>query len=332
MLNYLSVANIDTPVNKPSTHSGAITRAVSGRPHGHPHGPRHLLRRTAAAAENGTSHGCGERRRQGRHDHQRHPRHRDARADGPQRSLTLRRSPTPISRTPPSRKVGSVRLEQTDRDRRSTRARAAHELCRRTRLGLYIANGDAGRLQRDRRGRCRTRSRACRLPRHELASPRGGHASLGSRHHRRGHVEAGLGFAIDWDKGEFLGRDALLAENAPARATDPVPDRRPRPAHVSRRADLLRRHRRREHVIVDVVCDQDRCCAMGYVRHPDGESITAAWQTRRRGRSTSVAGWFRCRHRSVPGTTHGMAPSSPWNCGIHGGERRRLQIVRSAPR
>ena len=32
-------------------------------------------------------------------------------------------------------------------------------------------------------------------------------------------IEAGLGFAIDWDKGEFLGRDALLAQkDAPARS------------------------------------------------------------------------------------------------------------------
>ena len=69
-------------------------------------------------------------------------------------------------------------------------------------------------------------------------------------------IEAGLGFAIDWDKGEFLGRVALLAQKDAPRSKRLIQFRiESRPAHVSRRADLPRRHRRREYVIVDVVRD-----------------------------------------------------------------------------
>ena len=92
-------------------------------------------------------------------------------------------------------------------------------------------------------------------------------------------IEAGLGFAIDWDKGEFLGRDALLAQKEAPRSKRLIQFRIEDP-------DLLTYHDEpiyRDGVVVGCTSSsmwsatQDRCCAMGYVEHPDGESITAAW-------------------------------------------------------
>ena len=92
-------------------------------------------------------------------------------------------------------------------------------------------------------------------------------------------IEAGLGFAIDWDKGEFLGRDALLAQKDAPRSKRLIQFRIEDP-------DLLTYHDEpiyRDGVVVGSTSSsmwsatQNRCCAMGYVEHPDGESITAAW-------------------------------------------------------
>jgi len=92
-------------------------------------------------------------------------------------------------------------------------------------------------------------------------------------------IEAGLGFVIDWEKGEFLGRDALLAQKNAPRSKRLIQFRIDDP-------DLLSYHDEpiyRDGVVVGSTSSsmwsatQDRCCAMGYVEHPDGESITAAW-------------------------------------------------------
>ncbi|MGB0501946.1 MAG: aminomethyltransferase family protein, partial [Acidimicrobiales bacterium] len=117
-------------------------------------------------------------------------------------------------------------------------------------------------------------------------------------------IEAGLGFAIDWDKGEFLGRDALLAQKDAPRSKRLIQFRIEDP-------DLLTYHDEpiyRDGIVVGSTSSsmwsatQDRCCAMGYVRHPDGESITAAWldeatwEVNIGGRlvplSTSIRSWY----------------------------------------
>ena len=55
------------------------------------------------------------------------------------------------------------------------------------------------------------RARRRRLQGDRLAAAREGLPRLGLRHHARGHaVRGGLGFAVKLDKGEFIGRDALL--------------------------------------------------------------------------------------------------------------------------
>ena len=92
-------------------------------------------------------------------------------------------------------------------------------------------------------------------------------------------IEAGLGFAIDWDKGDFLGRDALLAQKDAPRSKRLIQFRMEDP-------DLLSYHDEplyRDGVVVGRTASsmwsatEDRCCSMGYIEHPDGEGITKAW-------------------------------------------------------
>ena len=117
-------------------------------------------------------------------------------------------------------------------------------------------------------------------------------------------LEAGLGFAIDWDKGDFIGRDALLAQKDQPRSKRLIQFRIEDP-------DLLTYHDEplyRDGVVVGRTSSsmwsatQDRCCAMGYVEHPDGEAVTKAWldeaewETNIGGRrvpvSTSIRSWY----------------------------------------
>ena len=117
-------------------------------------------------------------------------------------------------------------------------------------------------------------------------------------------IEAGLGFAIDWDKGDFLGRDALLAQKDAPRSKRLIQFRIEDP-------DLLAYHDEplyRDGVMVGRTSSamwsatQDRCCAMGYVEHPDGEAVTkawldeASWETNIGGRrvplSVSIRSWY----------------------------------------
>jgi len=117
-------------------------------------------------------------------------------------------------------------------------------------------------------------------------------------------LEAGLGFAIAWDKGDFLGRDALLAQRDEPRRKRLIQIRIEDP-------DLLTYHDEplyRDGVVVGRTSSsmwsatQDRCCAMGYVEHPDGEPVSAAWldaatwETNIGGRripiTTSLRSWY----------------------------------------
>ena len=117
-------------------------------------------------------------------------------------------------------------------------------------------------------------------------------------------IEAGLGFAIDWDKGDFLGRDALLAQKD-------VPRRKRLIQFRIEDPDLLAYHDEplyRDGVMVGRTSSamwsatQDRCCAMGYVEHPDGDPVTkawlddASWETNIGGRrvpmSVSIRSWY----------------------------------------
>ena len=92
-------------------------------------------------------------------------------------------------------------------------------------------------------------------------------------------IEAGLGFVIDWDKGDFVGRDALLVQRDAPRSKRLVQIRIEDP-------DLLTYHDEpllRDGVVVGRISSsmwsatQSRCCAMGYLEHPEGAAITAAW-------------------------------------------------------
>ena len=147
-------------------------------------------------------------------------------------------------------------------------------------------------------------------------------------------IEAGLGFAIDWEKGEFLGRDALLAQKDAPRSKRLIQFRIEDP-------DLLTYHDEpiyRDGVVVGSTSSsmwsatQNRCCAMGYVEHPDGESITAPGSTRRLG------GQHRWPDGSVVDIdpflvrpTESAPPSRRVGMQVLGVERSRLRIVRSAP-
>lgn len=117
-------------------------------------------------------------------------------------------------------------------------------------------------------------------------------------------LEAGLGFAIDWDKGEFRGRDALAAQREQPRSKRLMQFRVEDP-------DLLTYHDEplyRDGTVVGRTASsmwsatQDRCCAMGYVEHPDGGAVTrdwlesAEWATNIGGRqvalSVSIRSWY----------------------------------------
>ncbi len=117
-------------------------------------------------------------------------------------------------------------------------------------------------------------------------------------------LEAGLGFAIDWDKGDFVGRDALIAQKDQPRSKRLIQFR-------IEDAELLAIHDEplsRDGVVVGRTSSamwsatEDRCCAMGYVEHPDGAAVTkewidsAAWDTniggRRVGLSASIRSWY----------------------------------------
>ena len=117
-------------------------------------------------------------------------------------------------------------------------------------------------------------------------------------------LEAGLGFAIDWEKGDFVGRDALLAQKDTPRSKRLVQFRIEDPELLTYHDEPLYR----DGVVVGRTSSsmwsatQDRCCAMGYVEHPDGEAITAGWldaaewETNIGGRrvpvSASIRSWY----------------------------------------
>jgi len=116
-------------------------------------------------------------------------------------------------------------------------------------------------------------------------------------------LEAGLGFAIAWDKdADFIGRAALEAQRGQVRTKRLIQFRVEHP-------DLLTYHDEpiyRDGIVVGSTSSsmwsatQDRCCAMGYVEHD--EAITkewldaGSWEVNIAGRhipvSTSIRSWY----------------------------------------
>ena len=123
-------------------------------------------------------------------------------------------------------------------------------------------------------------------------------------------LEAGLGFAIAWDKDtDFMGRAALEAQRGQARTKRLIQFRIEHP-------DLLTYHDEpiyRDGVVVGSTSSsmwsatQDRCCAMGYVEHNDAitkEWLDAgSWEVNIAGRhipvSTSIRSWYDPRNERV---------------------------------
>ena len=123
-------------------------------------------------------------------------------------------------------------------------------------------------------------------------------------------LEAGLGFAIAWDKDtDFMGRAALEAQRGQARTKRLIQFRIEHP-------DLLTYHDEpiyRDGVVVGSTSSsmwsatQDRCCAMGYVEHDDAitkEWLDAgSWEVNIAGRhipvSTSIRSWYDPRNERV---------------------------------
>lgn len=117
-------------------------------------------------------------------------------------------------------------------------------------------------------------------------------------------IEAGLGFAIDWDKGDFVGRDALAAQKDQPRSKRLIQFQIEDPELLAIHDEPLYR----DGVVVGRTSSamwsatQARCCAMGYVEHPDGAAVTkdwidsAVWETniggRRVGLTTSIRSWY----------------------------------------
>ena len=90
----------------------------------------------------------------------------------------------------------------------------------------------------------RARARRRRLQGDRLAAAREGLPRLGRRHHARGHaVRGGLGFAVKLDKGDFLGRDALVEAGPEPERRLALPDAR-RPALGRARLGAGARRRR----------------------------------------------------------------------------------------
>ncbi len=118
-------------------------------------------------------------------------------------------------------------------------------------------------------------------------------------------LEAGLGFAVAWDKdADFIGRAALEAQRGEPRRKRLIQFRIEDP-------DLLTYHDEpiyRDGVVVGRTSSsmwsatQDRCCAMGYLEHPDGEVVgkdwldAGTWETNIAGVrvpvSTSIRSWY----------------------------------------
>jgi 4-methylaminobutanoate oxidase (formaldehyde-forming) len=90
-------------------------------------------------------------------------------------------------------------------------------------------------------------------------------------------VEAGLGFAVGWDKPSFRGRDALLAQRELPRIKRLIQFRLEDPDRllyhdepIYRNGNLVGRTSSGMWSYVE-----DRCLAMGYLTHPDG--VTRSW-------------------------------------------------------
>ena len=116
-------------------------------------------------------------------------------------------------------------------------------------------------------------------------------------------LEAGLGFTISWDKPvDFNGRAALEAQRGGPRTKRLIQLRIEDPELLTYHDEPLYR----DGVVVGRISSsmwsatQDRCCAMGYVEHPEGVTSDwlsdGSWETniarRRIPLSTSIRSWF----------------------------------------
>ena len=92
-------------------------------------------------------------------------------------------------------------------------------------------------------------------------------------------LEAGLGFAIDWDHGDFVGRDALMAQRDQPRRKRLVQVRIEDRDRLTYHDEPLYRNGEAVGRITSSMwsATQDRCCAMGYVVHPDDDAVSAEW-------------------------------------------------------
>ena len=123
-------------------------------------------------------------------------------------------------------------------------------------------------------------------------------------------LEAGLGFAISWDKSaDFIGREVLESQRGEPRSKRLIQFRVEDP-------HLLTYHD--EPIYRDGVvggrtsssmwsATQERCCAMGYLEHPDSEAVSkdwldaGTWETNIAGKrvpvSTSIRSWYDPQNR-----------------------------------
>ena len=118
-------------------------------------------------------------------------------------------------------------------------------------------------------------------------------------------LEAGLGFAISWDKdADFIGREALESQRGEPRSKRLIQFRVEDPHLLTYHDEPIYR----DGVVVGRTSSsmwsatQERCCAMGYLKHPDSEAVgkdwldAGTWETNIAGKrvpvSTSIRSWY----------------------------------------
>ena len=123
-------------------------------------------------------------------------------------------------------------------------------------------------------------------------------------------LEAGLGFAISWDKdADFVGREALESQRGKPRSKRLIQFRIEDPHLLTYHDEPIYR----DGVVVGRTSSsmwsatQERCCAMGYLEHPDSEAVSndwlaaGTWETNIAGTrvpvSTSIRSWYDPQNR-----------------------------------
>ena len=123
-------------------------------------------------------------------------------------------------------------------------------------------------------------------------------------------LEAGLGFAISWDKSaDFIGREVLESQRGEPRSKRLIQFRVEDPHLLTYHDEPIYR----DGVVVGRTSSsmwsatQERCCAMGYLEHPDSEGVSkdwldaGTWETNIAGKrvpvSTSIRSWYDPQNR-----------------------------------